>query len=69
MEVKIRARSILETGGIVMTELRRTNNCVGVLRAEREFLELRSYEFVPIVVMSADSVRFSGSLLIEGPPL
>jgi hypothetical protein len=61
--------SILETGGFVMTELRRTNIVVGGLRAEREFSVLRSCEFVPVARMSDDSVRVAGLKIIEAPPL
>jgi hypothetical protein len=69
VQVKIRARPILETGGFVMTELRRTNILVGVLRAEREISELRSCECVPVAPVSDDSVRMAGSVIIEAPPL
>ncbi len=69
MKKKIQGLWILETGGFVMTELRRTNMSVGVLRAEREFLELRSYEFVPTATLKGDSVGASGSIVKEAPPL
>ena len=62
---KSRLASILEAGGFVMTELRRTNNVVGVLRAEREFFELRSCVFVSVLHVS----RAAASAMTEAPPL
>jgi hypothetical protein len=61
--------TILETGGFVMTELRRTNEVVGVLRAGREFSVLRSREFVSIAELRGDRVRVFDPGIIEAPPL
>jgi hypothetical protein len=69
VQVKIQVHTILETGGFVMTDLRRTNILVGVLRAEREFLELRSCECVPVAGVSDDRVRVAVLKIIEAPPL
>jgi hypothetical protein len=61
---KLRDLSILETGGYVMTELRRTNRLVGMLRTERLFTELRSDEFFPVAIPGVDASR-----KLEAPPL
>jgi hypothetical protein len=61
--------SILETGGYVMTELRRTHSFVGLLRAERIISQLRSCEFVPVAVPRDDSVTAPEPRFIGAPPL
>jgi hypothetical protein len=61
--------TILETGGFVMTELRRTNELVGVLRAGREFSVLRSREFVSIAELRGDRVRAFDPGITKAPPL
>jgi hypothetical protein len=52
-----------------MTELRRTNELVGVLRAGREFSVLRSREFVSIAELRGDRVRAFDPGITKAPPL
>jgi len=52
-----------------MTELRRTNRAVGVLRAEREFHELRSNEFVLVAIVTGNGAGICDPMFVEAPPL